>query len=172
MPDSLTPAGVITGFWRWFWVGLLGLALLLALILGGWRLGWWFTEQNVNRQAHVTQEGYANQQGQLAALDNDLTTITGIDVQLRTSPAAAEETRPRPSATASTSQPEASASSAPVASPASTPSAAPPPSASAPPAAVTVHPLAPRRATPAHAPPPPPDSVPDRAALWNSGRGI
>jgi hypothetical protein len=53
--SDITPAGVMVAFWRWFWIGLLALALLCGLILGGWQAGWWFAAQNTNRQARITQ---------------------------------------------------------------------------------------------------------------------
>jgi hypothetical protein len=80
--DDITPATVMAGFWRWFGVGVLALALLAALIVGGWRAGWWFAVQNNSRQAHMIQNGYANQSGLLAALNTDLNTIESITVQM------------------------------------------------------------------------------------------
>ena len=56
-----TPTEVATAFWRWFWIGAAGLALLTGLIIGGWQLGWWFQAQNATRQAENTQNGYSNQ---------------------------------------------------------------------------------------------------------------
>lgn len=59
---SVSPAEVIVGFWRWFWAGILALALLIGLILGGWQAGWWFTNENAQRQAHMIRNGFSNQQ--------------------------------------------------------------------------------------------------------------
>jgi hypothetical protein len=52
----------MTAFWRWFGVCLLAAALLAGLIVGGWQAGWWFSNQNNSRQAHMIRNGYANQQ--------------------------------------------------------------------------------------------------------------
>lgn len=59
---SITPTEVIVTFWRWFWVGVLALAVLAVLIVGGWQAGWWFTNQNAQRQAHLIRNGFSNQQ--------------------------------------------------------------------------------------------------------------
>ena len=81
-PDGLTPAGVIVSFWRWFWVGVSALALLAVLIIGGWQAGWWFTNQNANRESHLIRNGYSNQQTlreqitvQIANVDTETVTI-------------------------------------------------------------------------------------------------
>ena len=34
--DDITPASVMIGFWRWFWVAVLGCALLGGVIVGLW----------------------------------------------------------------------------------------------------------------------------------------
>lgn len=60
--SDITPGSVMSGFWRWFGVGVFALAVLAGLILGGWRAGWWFTNQNANRNAHLIRNGYSNQQ--------------------------------------------------------------------------------------------------------------
>jgi hypothetical protein len=33
--EDITPASVMTGFWRWFGVGILGIALIVAAVFGG-----------------------------------------------------------------------------------------------------------------------------------------
>jgi len=62
MSYEFTPANVAGTFWRWFWIGVGALAVLLALIFIGWQAGWWFTNQNINREAHAIRNGYSNQQ--------------------------------------------------------------------------------------------------------------
>ena len=38
-------------------------ALVVAgIVLGGWQAGWWFTNQNVNRRAHMYRHSYEAQQ--------------------------------------------------------------------------------------------------------------
>lgn len=41
---------------------LLALIVLAGVILGGWQAGWWFTQQNVNRRAHVYRSSFEAQQ--------------------------------------------------------------------------------------------------------------
>lgn len=62
MSYEFTPGNVANTFWRWFWIGVGALALLSLLIVGGWQAGWWFTNQNINREAHAIRNGYSNQQ--------------------------------------------------------------------------------------------------------------
>jgi hypothetical protein len=76
--DYITPGDVMNGFWRWFGVGVFALIVLGALILGGWQAGWWFTNQDNNRTAHMVQNGYANQSSLISALDNDIQQLSGI----------------------------------------------------------------------------------------------
>lgn len=57
----MSAVSAIAAFWRWFWAGIIALAVLAGIILGGWQAGWWFTAQNATRQAELTQNGYANQ---------------------------------------------------------------------------------------------------------------
>ena len=72
----------MSGFWRWAGVGLLGLALLAGLILGGWQAGWWFSNQNTNRQAQQTQNGYSNQTTLHQQVTSNIATVTSITTQI------------------------------------------------------------------------------------------
>jgi hypothetical protein len=58
------------------------LALIAAIVLGGWQLGWWFTAQNANRQAHVIRQGYSNQQSLREQITQKIGTVEDIGVQL------------------------------------------------------------------------------------------
>lgn len=82
MYDNITPAGVVSAFWRWFWVGIGALVLIAGLILGGWAAGWWFTAQNTTRQAELTQNGYSNQTTLRQQVTSNFATLTSIDVQI------------------------------------------------------------------------------------------
>lgn len=48
---------------------ILGLVLVVALIIGGWQLGWWLKKETVNRNAQINQGSYGRQ----VALVDDLT---------------------------------------------------------------------------------------------------
>ena len=82
MTSEITPGTVMSGFWRWAGVGLLGLALLAGLILGGWQAGWWFSNQNVNRQAQQTQNGYSNQTTLHQQVTANIATVASITTQI------------------------------------------------------------------------------------------
>lgn len=73
----------ILGMSMALFVGL-GLAVLLlaGLVVGGWRAGWWFTVQNNNREAHMIQNGYSNQSGLLARIDQDMAAIETDGTQI------------------------------------------------------------------------------------------
>lgn len=45
----------------WFFGILAALAVVAAVVVGGWNAGWWFTTQNTNRYDRTVQQGYANQ---------------------------------------------------------------------------------------------------------------
>lgn len=73
--DDITPAGVAVAFARWWWIGAIALAGLGALILSGWQAGWWFTNQNAQRTAHLVQSNYNTQEGYLTAIEQDVAAI-------------------------------------------------------------------------------------------------
>ena len=80
--SSYTPTGVITSFWRWFWVGVLALVLLAGLVVGGWQAGWWFSNQNINRQTQQIQNSDSNQRALVADLTNQIASVETITVQM------------------------------------------------------------------------------------------
>ncbi len=82
---------------------LIGAVVVIALVvLAGWRVGWWFTDQNVTRRAritqnqyntqeatrnaHLVQNNYNTQEGYLSAISNDVANLDGIVVQEPGSP--------------------------------------------------------------------------------------
>lgn len=70
--------------WQWKWVALGSVVIVAVVVLGMWRAGWWFAEQNVNNQGHVIQNGYPNQVSLDSQIHDDWTTITSENVQLAT----------------------------------------------------------------------------------------
>ena len=80
--DEITPASVMTGFWRWAGIGILALVLLSALIVGGWQAGWWFTNQNANRQAHMIRNGYSNQQTLREQITTQIANVDALGVSI------------------------------------------------------------------------------------------
>lgn len=69
-------------FWRWLRIALLACGLLIALILGGWQAGWWFSNQNVNRQTQQIQNGYSNQTSLHQQVTSDIATVDSITTQI------------------------------------------------------------------------------------------
>ena len=59
-----------------------GIALVVALAIGGWKLGWWASEESTNRRARIDNDSFARQ----AALREDATdkarTVADIEVQI------------------------------------------------------------------------------------------
>jgi len=78
LSSEITPGEVVTYFWRWFWVGVLALAVIAALIAGS-QTGWfWLDTRAVQHQSQVirlnyaTQEAYVQQmQGYIAQILTD-----------------------------------------------------------------------------------------------------
>jgi len=52
MSNALKAAGAV----------LATVVVVAAIVLGGWAVGWWFTTQNTNREAHLYRSSYGNQQ--------------------------------------------------------------------------------------------------------------
>lgn len=59
-----------------------GLALATGVILGGWEAGWWFTNQNANREGHVIRNSYSNQQTLRDQITKGLGDVTDMDRQI------------------------------------------------------------------------------------------
>ena len=80
--DDITPAGVMIGFWRWFWVAVLGCVLLGAVIVGLWQVGWIFSNANVNRQTQQIQNYDSNQRALVSDLTNQIASTEAITSQM------------------------------------------------------------------------------------------
>jgi len=80
--SGITPARYIATGWKWAGAALLTAALVTGIILGGWQLGWWLHAHNVNRQAHVIQNGYANQSALQQQVAQGIANVDTITVQM------------------------------------------------------------------------------------------
>ena len=80
--DDITPAGVMIGFWRWFWVAVLGCALLGGVIVGLWQVGWIFSNANVNRQTQQIQNSDSNQRALVSDLTAQIANTEAITSQM------------------------------------------------------------------------------------------
>lgn len=65
---------------------VLGLMLTGGVIFGGWEAGWWFKQQNVNRQSHLIRNSYGNQQTLRDQITVKLGDVTDLDGQIAGNP--------------------------------------------------------------------------------------
>ena len=80
--DDITPTSVMIGFWRWFWVAVLGCVLLGAVIVGLWQVGWIFSNANVNRQTQQIQNSDSSQRSLVSDLTSQIANVEGITSQM------------------------------------------------------------------------------------------
>lgn len=80
--SNITPGAAMSGFWRWSGVGLFVLVVAGGLIVGGWQAGWWFSNQNTNRQAQQIQNGYSNQTTLHQQVTANIATVTSLTSQI------------------------------------------------------------------------------------------
>ena len=59
-----------------------GLAVVGVVVLGGWKVGWWFTNQNANREGHVIRNSYSNQQTLRDQITAGIGNVTDMDRQI------------------------------------------------------------------------------------------
>jgi hypothetical protein len=85
MSDEVTPARTIIKIWQWSPVAVIGsivaFAVILPVVIIGWQVGWWFTAQNAQRQAHVVQSNYNVQEGYVSRISDD---VGAIDANIAT----------------------------------------------------------------------------------------
>lgn len=65
---------------------LLALAVLAAIAVGGWQLGWWLKGSAVNHNNHIVRSSYEFQQAQIADMNQLLAQIGTVDVEVRQQP--------------------------------------------------------------------------------------
>jgi len=71
-----------SSFWRSVPGVLLGVALLVALVLGGWQAGWWFKTQNTNRDATLRQQGVGNQSAMVSEIPRKIADVQRYTLQI------------------------------------------------------------------------------------------
>lgn len=81
MSDDFTPVSFWRGFGKWIGVCLFIAALIAAFVVGGWRVGWWFSNQNATRSYQQTQNGTSNQDTLRAQITKGFTNLTAESVQ-------------------------------------------------------------------------------------------
>jgi hypothetical protein len=80
--DDITPGEVVIAFWRWFWVAVIGCALLAGLTLGCWQAGWWFQSHDATRQTQITQDGIGYQTGQQDQLGQQIANVLTVTSEM------------------------------------------------------------------------------------------
>lgn len=76
------PSDFYRTFWKWAGAGIFCLALVAALIVGGWQAGWWFAGQNVNRETHLIQGSDSNQRALVADITEKIGDVATATVQM------------------------------------------------------------------------------------------
>ena len=71
-----------SSFWRSVPGALLGLAVVAAIVLGGWQLGWWFKTQNTNRDAALQQHGVGNQSAMVSEIPRKIADVQRYTLQI------------------------------------------------------------------------------------------
>lgn len=68
---------------RYIAAGAAVLALIaVVVVFGGWWIGWWFKGQNVNREAHLFRNSYANQQTLRDQITQNVGNVLAISTQI------------------------------------------------------------------------------------------
>jgi hypothetical protein len=81
LSSEITPGEVVTYFWRWFWVGVLALAVIAALIAGS-QTGWfWLDTRAVQHQSQVIRLNYATQESDLQQMTGYISSVTTIGTE-------------------------------------------------------------------------------------------
>ena len=82
MTNGLIPPGAVRAGSRGLIAGVIGIALLAAIVIGGWQANWWFASHNATRQNNLIQSGVSNQESQESQLVSNIGTIGTITVQM------------------------------------------------------------------------------------------
>lgn len=56
--------------------------LIAAVVLIGWRIGWWFNVQNTNRDASLQQNGVANQSAMVSEIPRKIDDVQRYTLQI------------------------------------------------------------------------------------------
>lgn len=59
-----------------------GLVILGVIVFGGWKLGWWFRNENANQESHVIRNGYSNQQTLRDEISKNIGQVLAVTTQI------------------------------------------------------------------------------------------
>lgn len=71
-----------TGVGRVVLFGLVAAVLVVGISIAGWKLDWFVTNANTNRQAHVIRNGYSNQQTLREEITRKIADVKDMDTQI------------------------------------------------------------------------------------------
>lgn len=80
--SDITPGQVAYTFWRWFWVGVLALLVIGALIYVSVQGDWWWQNANATHQNQQIQNGASNQETLRAQVTDKIGVVQQITVQI------------------------------------------------------------------------------------------
>ena len=66
-------------------------AALALIVVGGWKLHWWFAQASTDNAAHINRSSYGNQQTLRDEITNHLGTVADISTQIIENPAEAAQ---------------------------------------------------------------------------------
>jgi hypothetical protein len=69
-------------FWRSVPGVLLSLAVVAALVIGAWQIGWIFKTANTNREAGLRQNGVANQSAMVSEIPQKIADVARYTLQI------------------------------------------------------------------------------------------
>jgi hypothetical protein len=74
-----------------FLIALGGVVVICGLAVGGWQGGWWLKSSATNHIAHIYGQSYGAQTADVQEVENLISQINGIDVQINSTATPADE---------------------------------------------------------------------------------
>lgn len=76
------PPGVVNEGKRWVIPAIVGVAVLAAIFVGGWKLHWWLANSTVNHQTQIIQNSDSNQRALVSDLTEKIGDVDNATVQM------------------------------------------------------------------------------------------
>lgn len=61
---------------------IFGVLVIAGIVVGGWRAGWWFANQNINRETQMIHNSYSYQSATQTDLNQKIAGIEAITTQM------------------------------------------------------------------------------------------